>query len=148
MTITQVVAGKFLAAWITSFAMLVPTFVYVITVAGFGTLDYGPVIGGYLGALFLCAAYSAIGLFASSVTKNQIIAFFIAFAVCILLSLISIFLVVLPAAAVNLLSWFLADTHFNSIARGIIDTRDLLYFVSLTALFIGLTVQTAQNDRR
>jgi ABC-2 type transport system permease protein len=144
----QAVLGKFLAAFIMSAVMLVPTLAYAITAASFGSPDAGPVIGGYLGALFLCAAFSAIGLFASSVTKNQIIAFFVAFAVCILLSLISMFLVVLPAPVVGFLSYFTADTHFNSIARGIIDTRDLLYFVSLTALFFGLTVKAEQNDRR
>ncbi|MCR5289989.1 MAG: ABC-2 transporter permease [Treponema sp.] len=144
----QVVAGKFLAAFLTSAAMLVPTFFYVITAAQFGTLDAGPVIGGYLGALFLCASYSAIGIFASASTKNQIIAFFIAFTICIVLSLINMFLVLLPPVAVNILSWFLADTHFKSIARGIIDTRDLLYFISLTAIFLGLTVKIEQSDRR
>ena len=144
----EAVLGKFLAAFITSAAMLVPTLAYVITAAAFGSPDAGPIIGGYIGALFLCAAFSAIGLFASSITKNQIIAFFIAFAVCILLSLISMFLVVLPAPVVGFLSYFLADTHFTSISRGIIDTRDLLYFVSLTALFFGLTVKAEQNDRR
>ena len=85
---------------------------------------------------------------ASSLTKNQIIAFFAAFAICILLSMISVFLDVLPAPVVSVLSFFTADTHFNSIARGIIDSRDLLYFVSLTALFAGLTVKVSQNDRR
>lgn len=144
----EAVMGKFFAAFITSAAMLVPTLFYVITAYSFGKPDLGPIVGGYLGALFLCAAFSAIGLFASSLTKNQIIAFFVAFAVCILLSMISIFLVVLPAPIVNVLSFFTADTHFNSVARGIIDSRDLLYFISLTALFIGLTVKVSQNDRR
>ncbi len=144
----EAVMGKFWAAFITSAAMLVPTLFYVLTAYMFGTPDAGPIIGGYLGALFLCAAFSAIGLFASSLTKNQIIAFFAAFAICILLSMISVFLVVLPAPVVSVLSFFTADTHFNSIARGIIDSRDLLYFVSLTALFAGLTVKVSQNDRR
>jgi len=144
----DVVTGKFLAAFIAGSAMLVPTISYVITAASFGSPDAGPIIGGYIGSLFLCAAFSGIGLFASSVTQNQIIAFFTAFAICILLSLISNFLIILPAPVAGFLSYLTADTHFNSIARGIIDTRDLLYFVSLTALFIGLTVKAEQNNRR
>lgn len=142
------VLGKFFAAFFTSAAMLVPTISYVITACAFGEPDAGPIIGGYIGALFLCAAFSAIGIFASSITKNQIIAFFVAFAICILLSMISGFLIVLPAPVVSFISFFTADTHFNSISRGIIDTRDLLYFVSLTALFVGLTVKVSKNDRR
>ncbi len=140
--------GKFLAAFITSAAMLLPTLSYVFTAYMFGSPDFGPIIGGYLGALFLCAAFSAIGIFASSLTKNQIIAFFVAFAICIMLSIINIFLVIFPAPIVNVLTFFSANTHFTSIARGIIDTRDLIYFISVTALFVGLTVKTSAAARR
>ena len=144
----EAVFGKFLAAFLTSAAMLVPTLFYVITAYIFGLPDAGPIIGGYLGALFLCAAFSAIGIFASSITKNQIVAFLIAWAICIMLSIINIFLVIFPAPIVNALSFFSAYTHFTSIARGIIDSRDLLYFISVTALFVGLTVKTSANNRR
>lgn len=147
-TDTDAVFGKFIAAFAASSAMLVPTLSYVLTASAFGQPDPGPIIGGYLGALFLCAAFSSIGVFASAVTKNQIVAFFTAFAICILLSMINGFLIVLPARAVSFFSFFSADTHFNSISRGIIDTRDLLYFISLTALFVGLTVKASENNRR
>lgn len=143
----DVVCGKFCAAFISSAAMLVPSVFYVITCRIFGAPDAGPIIGGYLGALFLIASFSAIGLFASSVTKNQIIAFFIAFAICILLAVLGNFLVFLPAPIVSFLSFFSASDHFDSISRGIIDTRDLLYFISLTALFFALSVQTLNSDR-
>jgi ABC-2 type transport system permease protein len=144
----QVVLGKFLAAFIASAVMIAPTLFYVVTAYIFGSPEAGPIIGGYIGALFLCAAFSAIGLFASSVTKNQIIAFFIAFAICMLLSTLSSFLVLFPGVLVNILSYFTADSHFDSIARGIIDTRDILYFVSLTIFFFALCVKTEQNARR
>src|SRR5574344_172080 len=143
----DVVCGKFCAAFISSAAMLVPSVFYVITCRIFGAPDAGPIIGGYLGALFLIASFSAIGLFASSVTKNQIIAFFIAFAICILLAVLGNFLVFLPAPIVSFLSFFSASDHFDSISRGIIDTRDLLYFISLKALFFALSVQTLNSDR-
>lgn len=144
----DVVWGKFAAAWISAVAMLVPTLSYVVTVALFGSPDPGPIVGGYLGALFLCAAFSAIGLFASSVTKNQIIAFFIAFGISIVLSTMDVFLIFLPGSIVDFLAYFSASAHFGSIARGIIDTRDLLYFVSVTLLFLVLTVEVEQRERR
>ncbi len=144
----EIVSAKFIAGFLSSAFLLLPTLFYVITAASFGTIDAGPVIGGYVGALFLIGAFTAIGLFASSITKNQIIAFFIAFAVCALLSFMSSFLVLLPPSAVALLSFFSATAHFDSIARGIIDSRDLLYFISITAMFFGFTVKSIQNGMR
>jgi ABC-2 type transport system permease protein len=143
----DVVMGKFLAVFLFTASMLVPTLVYAVTALLLGHPDPGPLVGGYLGALFLAAGFSAIGLFASSVTKNQIVAFFIAFTVCILLAIIDQFLVLLPATIVVQLEFLSAGFHFESISRGILDTRDLLYFLSLTAFFLGLTVQIL-DDRR
>ena len=144
----QVVTGKFLAAFISSAIMLAPTLLYLVSILFFGKPDIGPIIGGYIGAIFLCAAFSAIGVFASSVTKNQLTAFFVAFMICIVLTMIDAFLIFLPAPIVSLLQFISANEHFTSISRGIIDTRDLIYFVSLTALFFCLTVKTQENDRK
>ena len=141
-------AGKWLAAFLSAAAMVAPTMLYVIPLFIFGSPDMGPVVGGFLGAFFLCAAFSAIGVFASSVTKNQIIAFFAAFIICISLTLIDSFLIFLPAEIVAALSYISASSHFSSIARGIIDTRDLLYFASLTVFFFYLTVIVQQNERK
>lgn len=142
------VCGKFLAALIASAAMVAPTLIYLISMLPFGLPEPGPVAGGYLGTLFLCAAFSAIGVFASSITKNQIIAFFTAFIICIVLTMISEFLIFLPGPIVEFLSFISANQHFTSISRGIIDTRDLVYFVSLTAFFFSLTVICQQNERK
>lgn len=139
-TETQIVAGKFLAAFVSGAALLVPTLFYVVTCYAFGKPDAGPIIGGYLGALFLIASFCSIGLFATSVTKNQIIAFFIALALCLVFTFISSFLIFMPGSVVAFFDYFSAWSHFNSIARGIIDSRDLVYFVSLTAVFLVLTV--------
>ncbi|MCK9170096.1 MAG: ABC transporter permease subunit [Treponema sp.] len=147
-TETDVVTGKWLAAFISTAVMIAPTLLYILPTVIFGKPDAGPVIGGFLGALFLCAAFSAIGVFASSLTKNQIIAFFTAFIICIVLTMIDQFLIFLPAQAVSVLSYISVNAHFTSISRGIIDTRDLLYFVSITVFFFYLTVITQQNERR
>lgn len=141
----QIVLGKFAAAFLSGAAMLAPTVFYYITCRVFGTPDSGPVIGGYIGALFLVAAFSAVGLFASSITKNQIIAFFTAFAICIVFSLISIFLIFMPPAVVSFCTFLSAYSHFESISRGIIDSRDVLYFISVTAVFFALTVESLKK---
>ncbi len=139
-TETQVAAGKFLAALIASLAMIAPTLLYLVSILPFGIPDMGPVACGYLGTIFLCASFCAIGLFASSATKNQIVAFFYAFIICIALTMVSQFLIFLPSPIVSFLQFLSAEEHFTSISRGIIDSRDLLYFVSLTVLFFSLTV--------
>lgn len=144
----DVVLGKFLASFAASAIMLAPTLLYLLGMFPFGRPDAGPVIGGYIGALFLCAAFSSIGVFASSITKNQIIAFFTAFIICITLTMISEFLMFLPAPIVGFLQFISANEHFTSISRGIIDTRDLIYFVTLTALFLTVTVITQEKERR
>lgn len=141
----QIVTGKFLASFVAGAVMLVPTLFYVVTCMIFGKPDFGPIVGGYIGSLFVIAAFTAIGLFASSLTKNQIIAFFIAFAICIIFTLISSFLIFMPSAVVAFFDFFSAYSHFESISRGIIDARDLLYFISLTALFFVLTVESLKS---
>lgn len=144
----DVAAGKFLATFVASAIMIAPTLLYLFGMLPFGAPDAGPVAGGYIGALFLCAAFSAIGIFASSITKNQIISFFTAFIICISLTMVSDFLIFLPAPIVGFLQFLSANEHFTSISRGIIDSRDIIYFVSLTALFFSLTVITQEKEAR
>ncbi|MBQ9631160.1 MAG: ABC transporter permease subunit [Treponema sp.] len=146
LTVTDVVAGKFFAAWIFSLTMIAPTLLYIIPLVIFGTPDAGPIIGGFIGAGLLCAAFSAIGVFTSSLTKNQIIAFFAALAICIVLTMIDTFLVFLPGQVVSFFSYISASAHFTSIARGIIDSRDIIYFVSITVFFFYLTVVCSTNE--
>ena len=135
-TFLDVVLGKFLAAVVFLMAMLIPTLAYPITVAFLGQLDWGPVLGGYIGAVFLGAAFSAVGLFASSLTRNQIIAFIIGMAICFSLTLIDKMLFFLPQSLLGFLQYIGADYHFQNISKGIIDSRDILYFLSVS--FVGL----------
>lgn len=147
-TPTQIVIAKFIASFLCAAATLIPTLFYLITACMFGNIDMGPVIGGYLGALFLIASFTAIGLFTSSLTKYQLLAFFISFIICVILAFADAYLILLPSQVVSFLSFIFASSHFDSIARGIIDTRDLLYFISLTAIFLGLTVKVLKKDMR
>jgi ABC-2 type transport system permease protein len=135
-TIMDVILGKFLAGIGFIAAMLIPTLAYPIAVASIGQLDWGPVIGGYVGALLLGAAFCAIGLFSSSLTRNQIIAFIIGLAICFTLTLLDKLLVFLPPSLLGVLSYLGADYHFQNISKGVIDSRDVVYFLSIC--FIGL----------
>lgn len=135
-TFTDVILGKFLAAVGFLAVMLVPTLMYPVTVAVLGNLDWGPVIGGYIGAVLLGASFSAIGLLASSLTRNQIVAFIVGMAVCFSLCLIDKMLFFLPQSLLGFFEYVAADTHFQNIAKGILDSRDILYFLSVA--FVGL----------
>lgn len=143
----SVVTGKYFASFVSTLFMLAPTLFYLLPVCIFGKPDFGPIVGGYAGAIFLCACYTAIGVFASSVTKNQIIAFILSAVICICLTLIDSFLIFFPAPVVNFFGFISANAHFNSIARGIVDTRDILYFLSVTSLFFVLTVRAEQKAK-
>lgn len=133
---SDVILGKFLAAVAFIAAMLAPTLAYAVMVAWLGTLDWGPVLGGYLGAVLLGAAFAAVGLFASALTRNQIVAFIIGLAICFSLTVVDQMVFFLPQAFVPALSYLAADVHFQNIAKGVIDTRDVIYFLSVG--FIGL----------
>ena len=135
-TFLDVVVGKFLSAVAFIAVMIAPTLSYPITVSFLGELDWGPVAGGYLGAVLLGASFSAIGLFASSLTRNQIIAFIIGMAICFSLVLVDKMLFFLPQTLLGILSYLGADAHFQNISKGIIDSRDALYFLSVC--FVGL----------
>ena len=135
-SIRQVVLGKFLAGTVFMTMMLLPTISYPLTISFLGELDWGPVVGGYIGAFLLAGSYCAVGLFASSLTRNQIIAFIIGLAICFGLTMLNKILFFMPETLLSFLSYLGVDMHFANISKGIIDTRDLLYFLSVA--FIGL----------
>ena len=135
-TLMDIIAGKFLAALFFTTVMLVPTLIYPLFINIVGELDPGPVIGGYLGGILLAGAFSAIGILASSLTQNQIAAFIISSAGCFFLTIISSILIFLPAFLTGFFQYLGAVFHFNNIAKGVIDSRDLVYFISV--MIIGL----------
>ena len=135
-TFLEVILGKFLAAVAFVAAMLIPTFAYPLTISFLGQLDWGPVIGGYIGAVLLGAAYSSIGLFASAMTRNQIISLVIGMVICFVLTMIDRMLFFLPTSMLGIFEYIGAGYHFQNISRGIIDSRDILYFLSVC--FVGI----------
>jgi ABC-2 type transport system permease protein len=132
----DIVIGKFLAAVSFVVVMLLPTVSYGVTISFLGELDVGPWIGGYVGAVLLAGSFSAVGLFASSLTRNQIIAFIIGMSVCLALTLVDKMLFFMPEAALNVVQFLGADYHFRNVSRGIIDSRDIVYFFSLSFLML------------
>ena len=135
-TFRDIIVGKFLAGVVFVVAALLPTLSYPIFVSMLGHLDWGPVLGGYVGAILLGAAYTAVGLFASSLTRNQIIAFIVGLIICFTLTLIDKMLFFFPRTLLGVIGYLGADFHFKNIAKGVIDSRDVLYFLSI--IFIGL----------
>lgn len=141
----QIIGAKFLAGWILTIIAILPTLIYYYSVyqlgSPIGNLDSGSIIGSYIGLLLLAGCYVAIGLFASSITNNQIIAFitavFLSFVVYIGFDSLSSFMP-MGAAEQTFINLGIHQ-HYVSVSRGVLDTRDLLYFFSLMIIFLLLT---------
>jgi ABC-2 type transport system permease protein len=144
---SEVVVGKFLGVLGLFAVLLALTLPYPISVGRFGSLDVGPVVGGYLGLLLEGAALIAIGLMASSWTDNQIVAFFIALAISVTLFLLNKVLALLPMGAASVLEWLSLDYHVDSMTRGVIDFRDVVFFLSITGLTLALAFRALESRR-
>ncbi len=145
----QLVIGKFLAVMIMVGVALGLTLFIPVTVSFLGNLDWGPVIGGYLAALLVAAAYAAIGLFISSRTDNSLVALILSILVCGLAYLVGASAVVdaAPASLSGALRGLGAGSRFDSILRGVIDLRDLVYYLSLTTFFLLLNAVSLDSKR-
>lgn len=131
----QIVVGKFLSSWILIAIALLFTLPYYITVSSIGDIDHGSVISGYLGLLLMSGTYIAIGIFASSISKNQIVGFLLALLIGICFHILFGILAGSATGLIgNILNYMSLGTHFESISRGVIDSKDLIYFFSIMAL--------------
>tara|TARA_R110000751_G_scaffold135_1_gene571 strand:- start:62726 stop:63439 length:714 start_codon:yes stop_codon:yes gene_type:complete len=140
-TTLQLVLGKYFGALLLIIIALIPTLLYVYTVYQLGNplgnLDFGSTLGSYFGLLFLVAAYTAIGVFASTISDNQIVAFIIAVFLCLFFYIG--FEGIADVISSNTVEQLGMNAHYKSMSRGVLDTRDLIYFLSITILFIALT---------
>jgi len=131
----QVVLGKFLSTFLLIAIALAFTLPYYITVSTLGPIDHGAVWTGYLGLLLMSGTYISIGLFASSISKNQIVSFLLALLVGILFHIVfGILSSSFTGFMGNLFNYLSLSTHFESISRGVVDSKDLVYFFSIMAL--------------
>jgi ABC-2 type transport system permease protein len=130
---------------------IIPTFIYVYVISSLGmpegNIDMGSTIGSYFGLLFLIAAYCSIGIFTSTLSENQIVAFILSVFLCFVFYFAFEGLATYLPTAENFISSMGMDNHFKSMSRGVIDTRDVLYFISLTILFLSLTVFKLKSSK-
>jgi len=149
----QIILGKYLAALVLIIVAVTPTLIYVYTISDLGNppgnLDLGSITGSYIGLLFLAATYISIGIFSSSLTDNQIVAFIIAVFICFFFYFgfegLTNYKVFGDSIYIERLGM---EAHFSSMSRGILDTRDVLYFTSLTFFFIVLTALNLKQSKQ
>jgi ABC-2 type transport system permease protein len=135
----EVIAGKFMAALGLILAALALTLVYPISVTAIGELDWGPVVSGYVGVILFSAALLSVGLLCSTWTRNQIVAFIVAFLACAILYFIFWLQFFMPQILAPLVEFASVSSHLDNLSRGVIDTRDVMYYLTLTggALFLA-----------
>jgi ABC-2 type transport system permease protein len=144
LSLWQIVNGKFLGAFLLIVIAIIPTLVYVYVISSLGmpegNIDLGSTLGSYFGLLFLVAAYTSIGIFTSTLSENQIVAFLLSVFLCFLFYFGFQGMATYATGFEDAIARFGMEYHFKSMGRGVIDTRDILYFVSITVLFLSVTV--------
>lgn len=149
----NIVLGKFMAAWLFTLLALTLTFPMWITVNYLGNPDNGVIMASYIGSLLMSGGYLSIGIFISSLTKNQVIAFIVSVTVCFLFTVSGLPIVLdffsnwAGEAITDVIASFSFLANYSDISRGIIDFRTLVYFLSLIVLFLYLNVITLDNSR-
>jgi ABC-2 type transport system permease protein len=142
-----ILLGKYLAALALYGLMLVATLVYPLMVAYFAPLDWGPILTGYLGLLLLGGAFLAVGILASSLTENQIVAAIITFGILLIFWVLGWRAESLGGVWGSILSHLSLLDHFDSFARGVLDTKDVVYYLNLTAVALFLALRSLEARR-
>jgi ABC-2 type transport system permease protein len=143
----QVVLGKYLSALALLVVALLLTATYPVSMASLGALDWGPVVGGYLGLLLLGSALCGIGVAASALTTNQVVAFLMSMVLCLLPFAMGSFLHKVPAGLLPVVQYLSMDYHFDNLARGVVDSRNLFYFLSVGAMGLSVAVLALRHGR-
>lgn len=143
----QVVTGKFLSSLLLIIVALVLTIPYYITVANIGPIDHGSVISGYIGLILMSATYISIGVFASSISNNQIVSFLLALFIGMFFHILfGVLSSNFTGIVGSVLDYLNLSTHFESISRGVIDSKDIVYFLSI--ILVSLTASEAILSKR
>jgi ABC-2 type transport system permease protein len=146
-TEAELVLGKYLAALALMATALALTIGYPISLDLLGDLDWGPVAGGYLGMFLLGASFAAIGTAASSLTSNQVVAFLMALVMCLVPFATGFALGRVPAGLLPVVQYLSFDYHFNNLSRGVIDSRNLIFYGSVVAMFLHVAVFSLERRR-
>ena len=144
---TEVILGKFLGAFGLLAVLVALTLTYPISVSSLGQLDWGPVFTAYLGLLLQGATMLAIGVLASSWTDNQLVAFFVSGIICFTLWVASNLVIFLPHGAASLVERFTFNYHYKSMVRGVLDSRNVIYFLSITGLCLAMAFRSLERRR-
>ncbi len=143
----EIILGKFLAGLILIFVAVILTLVYTLVLSGLGDLDSGSVIAGYIGLMFLGATYLSVGVFTSSLTQNQIVAFITSFLIIFVLYMLDKVLIFVPNFLASFFEYLSVNYHFSNISRGVIDSRDVIYYLSLIFFFLFLAVRALESRK-
>lgn len=149
LSIGKVVCGKFLASVIFLVIVLVSTLTLPLSLSFLGSLDWGAVFIAYIGSLLLGTSYIALGLFMSALTNNQIVAFIVSVIAAFLLYILgeSFVTFALPGFIVPVFEFLGLGAHYHSIIRGVIDTKDLIYYLSFIGFFLFMNVQVLKGRK-
>ncbi len=141
----DIVIGKYLAGLSLILVALFTTSIHYITLYNVGTtIDHGAVFTGYLGLALLGGVYTAVGVFSSSLTENQVIAFIVGIAIVLVFFLMDKLLMFVPASLAGIVQYMSTEFHLSNIARGVIDTRNLVYFGSVIGFFLFMTTRVLE----
>ena len=143
----EIILGKYFAGLGLIVVGLLFTLPYSLTIIILGEPDVGMLITGYLGLVLMGASYVAIGIFASTISKNQVVAFIIAFMIIFFLWLINKFLMLIPPPFIPILQYLSIDYHYENIGRGVIDSRDLVYYLSLVVFMLSLAKLSLESRK-
>lgn len=145
----QVVLAKFFSALFFLFITIILSISIPVTLSNLGNVDYGPIVGGYFGALLLGGAYLSLGMFISSMTKNQIIAFIVGLASCFIAYVIGadFVLVSAPQFLAPFMKFLGLGSHFYNISKGIIDSKDIIYYISFIFMFLFLNTKVIEGRK-
>ncbi len=150
-SVSRIVAGKFLGALLLIIIAILPTLIYVWIISQYvmapGSIDIGSILGSYFGMIFLISAYTSIGVFTSSLSDNQIVAFIISVFVCFIFYFGFEGISTFATGFEELVAGFGMESHFRSMSRGVLDTRDVLYFASVALIFLSMTVYKLKSLR-
>ena len=144
----DIVLGKYLAGFTLILVALLTTVVHYITLYNVGTtVDHGAVFTGYLGLALLGGVYTSVGIFASSLTENQVIAFIVGIAIVLAFFLMDKLLFFVPASMAGIIQYLSTEFHLSNISRGVIDTRNLIYFGSVIGFFLSMTTRVLESRK-